>query len=189
MPTSQIASERGRAQSLWKSAGFVIAGAVLLAASSHIEVPFYPVPMTLQTMVVLALGLGLGLHRGVSAVLLFLAAGFAGLPVFAGGHAGPAVFLGPTGGYLIGFILAAGICGWMRDRGYTKNIYASVAVALFAGAFIYVPGLLQLGTVIGWDKPVLALGLYPFILGDIVKALVAASRHCRHRPFAARLRS
>lgn len=157
----------------WHDIAFIIGGAALLAASSYIEVPFYPVPMTMQTLVVLALGLVGGWRRGIGSVVAFLAAGALGAPVFAGGAAGPLVFLGPTGGYLIGFVAAAGLCGLARDRGLTQTVLGSIAAALLGAALIYVPGLLQLGTVIGWDKPVLDYGLYPFVLGDAVKALIA----------------
>ena len=158
----------------WRDFAFMAVGAILLAAASQFEVPFYPVPMTLQTVVVLALGLALGWRRALGAVAGFLAMGASGLPVFAGGAAGPLVLLGPTGGYLAGFVLAAVFCGLAADRGLTRNVLGGTAIALLGAAIIYVPGLLQLGTVIGWDKPVLSLGLYPFILGDIVKALLAA---------------
>lgn len=147
--------------------------AALIAASSHVEVPFYPVPMTLQTLAVLGTGLALGLRAGGAAIALFLLAGAAGLPVFAGGKAGVAVLMGPTGGYLIGFTLAVLFCGWARDRGWTRGVLGSCAVALTGAALIYPTGLLQLGALLGWDKPILEWGLYPFIAGDLVKALLA----------------
>ncbi len=81
--------------------------------------------------------------------------------------------VGPTGGYLAGFLLAAGLCGLARDRGWTGTVLGSCAAALLGCAIVYVPGLLYLGSLIGWDKPVLAYGLYPFVLGDVVKALLA----------------
>jgi biotin transport system substrate-specific component len=82
--------------------------------------------------------------------------------------------MGPTGGFLIGFVLAALVAGFLARRGFDRRPATAMAAALLAGAVIYVPGLLWLGAVIGWDKPVLALGLYPFIPGDIAKALLAA---------------
>lgn len=170
---SQIAVIAARPALSWRDLAFVVAGAALLAASSYVEVPFYPVPMTLQTMVVLGLGLAGGWRRGVGSVVLFLSAGAMGMPVFAGGAAGPLVLLGPTAGYLFGFILAAGLCGLARDRGFTGNIVGAMLVALLGAAIIYVPGLLYLGSLLGWDKPILSYGFYPFVLGDLVKALLA----------------
>lgn len=158
----------------WRRLAAVIIGAALLAASSYIEVPFFPVPMTLQTMVVLGLGLAFGFWSAIGSVLLYLAAGIAGAPVFAGGAAGPLVLTGPTGGYLVGFLLASGLCGLAHDRGLANSVPGAIFAAILGAALIYLPGLAQLGTVIGWDKPVLELGLYPFMLGDVVKALLAA---------------
>lgn len=158
----------------WRDVAFMVGGALLLAASSYVEVPFYPVPMTLQTLVVLALGLFGGFKRGTGAVAAFLAAGAMGAPVFAGGAAGPLVLMGPTGGYLIGFLAAAAICGLAKDRGWTRTILASVLVALVADAAIFGLGLAQLGQFMGYGEAVLAAGLYPFVLGDLVKVLIAA---------------
>lgn len=155
----------------------VIAGSLLLTLSAKVQVPFYPVPMTMQTLVVIGLGLALGPVRGAAAVALYLAQGAAGLPVFAGTPEkgiGLAYMMGPTGGFLLGYLPAALLAGWLAERGWDRNVFSAMAAALLAGAVIYVPGLLWLGTVIGWDKPVLAYGLIPFIPGDIAKAMLAA---------------
>lgn len=155
----------------------VIAGSLLLTLSAKIQVPFYPVPMTMQTLVVIGLGLALGPVRGAAAVALYLAQGAAGLPVFAGTPEkgiGLAYMMGPTGGFLFGYLPAALLAGWLAERGWDRNVFSAMAAALLAGAVIYVPGLLWLGSVIGWDKPVLAYGLIPFIPGDIAKAMLAA---------------
>jgi biotin transport system substrate-specific component len=133
--------------------------------------------MSMQTFVAIGLGLALGPVRGALAVALYLAQGAAGFPVFAGTPErglGLAYMMGPTGGFLIGFVLAALVAGFLARRGFDRRPATAMAAALLAGAVIYVPGLLWLGAVIGWDKPVLALGLYPFIPGDIAKALLAA---------------
>ncbi len=150
-----------------------VLGFAALVAASQIEVPFYPVPMTLQTLAVIGVGLTLGLRGALLAVSAFLLAGFAGLPLFAGGAGGPAVLIGPTGGYLIGFLVSAGFCGWAKDRGWTRSLLGSLAVALLGACLVYPTGLLQLGALMGFDKPILAWGLYPFILGDLVKAAIA----------------
>jgi biotin transport system substrate-specific component len=150
---------------------------LLLAISAKVSIPFYPVPLTMQTFVVIGLGLALGPWRGIAAVLLYLAEGAAGLPVFAGTPekgVGLAYLAGPTGGYLFGCLPVIAVAGWLAVRGWDRNPTRAFAAALLAGAVIYVPGLLWLGAVIGFDKPVLELGLYPFIPGDIVKAALAA---------------
>jgi len=155
----------------------VVAGSLLLTASAKIQLPFYPVPMTMQTLVVIGLGLALGPVRGTAAVALYLAQGALGLPVFAGTPEkgiGLAYMMGPTGGYLAGYLPAALLAGWLAGRGWDRNVVTAMLAALLAGAVIYVPGLLWLGSVIGWDKPVLAFGLYPFVPGDIMKAVLAA---------------
>lgn len=159
------------------NAATVVVGSLLLALSARISVPFYPVPLTMQTFVVIGLALALGPWRAAAAVLLYLAEGAAGLPVFAGTPEkgiGLAYMMGPTGGYLAGYLPAALLGGWLATRGWDRKPLSAMAAALLAGAVIYVPGLLWLGAVIGFDKPVLAFGLYPFVPGDICKALLAA---------------
>lgn len=156
---------------------FVVAASILIALSAKVSVPFFPVPMTMQSLAVVGIGLALGMRLGVMAVALYLIQGAAGLPVFSGTPEkgiGIAYMMGPTGGFLLGFLLAAGLAGWFADRGWDRNIVLAFAAALTASAVIYVPGLLWLGSIIGWDKPVLELGLYPFILGDLTKAALAA---------------
>ncbi|TWG89938.1 biotin transport system substrate-specific component [Mesorhizobium sp. J18] len=155
----------------------VVACSLLLAVSAKISVPFYPVPLTMQTFVVIGLGLALGPARGGAAVLLYLAEGVAGLPVLAGTPekgVGLAYMMGPTGGYLLGYLPAVLLAGMLAVRGWDRHPVTAMTAALLAGAVIYVPGLVWLGLVIGFDKPVLEFGLYPFILGDIVKAMLAA---------------
>jgi biotin transport system substrate-specific component len=155
----------------------VLAGSLLLVLSAKFQVPFFPVPMSMQTFVAIGLGLALGPVRGALAVALYLAQGAAGFPVFAGTPErgiGLAYMMGPTGGFLVGFVFAALVAGWLARRDFDRNPATAMVAALLAGVAVYVPGLLWLGAVIGWDKPVLALGLYPFIPGDIAKALLAA---------------
>src|SRR3712207_6388627 len=116
-------------------------GSGVIALSAQVSVPFYPVPMTLQTLAVLGIGAGFGARLGAAAVLLYLAEGALGLPVFALGKAGPAVLIGPTGGFLLGFVLAAALIGWFAERGADRNALRMFAAALLAGAVLYVPGL------------------------------------------------
>lgn len=163
--------------SLVRQAAIVICGSLLLWASAKITVPFLPFNMTMQLFVVLALGLALGARLAGSTVALYLAQGATGLlPVFTGTPEkgiGLAYMAGPTGGYLLGFLLAAVVVGWLADRGFGRNPALAVGAALIGAVVIYIPGLLWLGTLLGWDKPILAWGLYPFLMTDAVKVLLA----------------
>lgn len=159
-------------------AALALIGSLLLAASAKVQVPFYPVPMTMQTFVVLVLGMVYGWRLGGATVVLYLAEGAAGLPVFAGTPEkgiGLAYLLGPTGGYLLGFAVAAAVCGWLAERGWDRNALTTALAMLIGNVVIYVPGLLWLGTVVGWDKPVLEWGMTPFLLGDAAKLALAAA--------------
>ncbi|OCW56486.1 biotin transporter BioY [Hoeflea olei] len=159
------------------SALTVIAGSALMALSSKVAIPFYPVPLTMTTFVAIRLGLALGARLGTAAVALFLIQGALGLPVFAGTPEkglGLAYMMGPTGGYLIGYALAAFAAGFLAERGMDRTPGRAFIAALVAGALIYVPGLLWLGALFGWDQPILAWGLTPFLPGDLAKAALAA---------------
>ena len=149
-----------------------------MTLSAKIKVPFYPVPMTFQTLVLLALGMAYGWRLAASTLALYLVAGALGAPVFAGTPEkgiGLTYMMGPTGGYLLGFIMAATLCGWLAERGWDRRVSSTIAALLLGNAVIYLPGLLWLGTLLGWDKPVLEWGLYPFILGDLLKLGLAAA--------------
>lgn len=178
MQTSLVANIWPQTQTSWMTkAMLVILGAILLTISAKIKVPFYPVPMTMQVFVVLALGLALGFRLALATVLLYLAAGAAFLPVFAGTPErgiGLAYMIGPTGGYLLGYIFSASAVGLLADRGWSRHWAKAIIACLIGLVLIYMPGVVWLGTVIGWDKPVLELGLTPFILGDLLKVLIAA---------------
>ena len=167
-----------QASGMVRNVVLAIGGTALLTIAAKIQVPFYPVPMTMQTFVVLALGMAYGWRLGGATLILYLAEGAVGLPVFAGTPEkgiGLAYMLGGTGGYLVGFVLAAVLCGWLAERGWDRNV-AKTAFAMLAGnVIIYVPGLLWLGGLFGWDKPILEWGLTPFILGDLTKLALAAA--------------
>ncbi len=154
-----------------------VIGCMALIISAKIQVPFYPVPMTMQTMAVLMIGMAFGWRLGGATVLFYLAQGAAGLPVFAGTPEkgiGLAYLAGPTGGYLVGFAVAAALVGWLAERGWDRSI-VKAAFAIFLGTLtIYAFGLLWLGSLIGWDKPVLQLGATPFLLGEATKLVLAA---------------
>jgi biotin transport system substrate-specific component len=155
-----------------------LAGTALLTVSAKIQIPFWPVPMTMQTFAVLAIGMAYGWRLGGATVLLYLAEGAAGLPVFAGTPEkgiGIAYMMGGTGGYLLGFVLAAALAGWLAERGWDRSVATTALAMLIGNVVIYVPGLLWLGALFGWDKPILAWGLVPFLAGDLVKLLLAAA--------------
>lgn len=155
----------------------IAAGALLLALSARMSIPFYPVPLSMQTFVAIGLGLALGPVRGTLAVLFYLVQGAMGFPVFAGSPErgiGLAYMMGPTGGFLAGLAVQAALAGALAQRGWDRRPATALAAALLAGAAVYPTGLLWLGAVIGFDKPVLELGLYPFLPGDLVKSALAA---------------
>ena len=153
-------------------------GSIVIAISSKIQIPFYPVPMTMQTFVILALSMAFGWRLATATLFLYLVEGALGLPVFAGTPAkglGLQYMLGSTGGYLIGFVFAAALCGWMAERGWDRNPLTTALTMLTGNCLIYIPGLLWLGALFGFDKPILEWGLTPFILGDITKLVLAAA--------------
>jgi len=155
----------------------IVAGSVLIGLSAQIAVrlPFSPVPITGQTFAVLMAGMLLDARRGSLCVLLYIAEGLAGLPVFAMGGGGPAVLLGPTGGYLIGFVGAAYVTGLLAQMGWDRRIGTTILAMIFGDAVLYAFGLLWLCCLMGANKAVMVVGLYPFIVGDILKIILAAA--------------
>ena len=157
-----------------KSVFAIILGSIALTISAKIKIPFYPVPMTMQTFVVLFLGISLGYKIGLASVGLYLFEGILGLPVFSNSPekgVGLIYFTGPTMGYLIGFLTA----GYLASRVNSKDSFLIVLTKLIiATSTIYILGLLWLGTLIGWDKPIIALGAQPFLLAEIFKVLLLA---------------
>ncbi len=157
---------------LIKSILVVFIGSILLTISAKIKIPFYPVPMTMQTFVVLFLGIAFGYKIGVASVLLYLIEGIAGLPVFSNSPEkgiGIVYFVGPTMGYLIGFVFSSFLAGYFK---YNSNYFVNFIKILFSTSIIYIFGVLWLGNLIGWDKPVLQLGVFPFLLAEIFKMLL-----------------
>ena len=151
-----------------------IFGTLLLTLSAKVKIPFYPVPMTMQTFVVLFLGIFLGPKIGLLTVSLYLFEGIFGLPVFANSPEkgiGIVYFTGPTMGYLIGFLVAAYLAG-MFD--YNKGILNILLKLIFSVSFIYILGIIWLGFLIGWDKPIFKLGVQPFLLAELFKMLLLA---------------
>ncbi len=154
-----------------------LGGSLLLTMTAKLQVPFYPVPMTMTTFAILFLSMACGWRLGGSIVLFYLLQGAAGLPVFAGTPEkgiGIAYMMGPTGGYLIGYYIAAIVVGFLAERGWDRNFVTTAAAMLIGSALIYIPGVLYLGSLFGWDKPILEWGMYPFLLGDLTKLVLAA---------------
>lgn len=179
----QTLARTSLAQRLWPAAGaqaalraavLAVFGSLLLALSAKVQVPFWPVPMTMQTFVVLLLGAAYGWRLGGATVLLYLAEGALGLPVFAGAGAGPAYMTGPTGGYLAGFLVAAVATGFLVERGWGRGL-ATLTLAMLVGhALILAPGVAWLALALGWTKAV-AVGLTPFWAATVLKTALAVA--------------
>lgn len=170
--------------SLTKQALLALGGAALIALATQVSVPFYPVPLTLQTLAILVIGLSFGARLGTATLLTYLGYGAMGLPVFANGMNGLA-FVGPTAGFLFGFVLMAGLAGLAADRGIAKGFVSTALVTLVLSALLYIPGVAwpmavasATGVEAGWVGK--EIGFYwahfmsPFLLGDAVKAILAA---------------
>ena len=159
---------------LIKSLVVVILGSIALTISAKIKIPFYPVPMTMQTFVVLFLGISLGYKIGIATVGLYLIEGIAGFPVFSNSPekgVGLIYFTGPTMGYLIGFLTACYLASKIK---ISDNFIVILFKLIIATSTIYILGLIWLGTLIGWDKPIFALGAKPFLLAEICKIMILA---------------
>lgn len=168
----------GRRAGLMRKMALVVGGSLALWISAKVQVPFYPVPITLQTLVVLGFGMAVGWRLAAATIALYLVEGLIGLPVFAGTPEkgiGLAYMMGPTGGYLAGYLVAAILVGWLAERGWGRNVVSTIGAMLLGNAAIYALGVAWLGTLMGWDKPVLEWGLYPFLLGDLFKIGLAAA--------------
>jgi biotin transporter BioY len=165
-----------RRRALAYDAALILAGSLFIALSAQLafRLAFTPVPITGQTLAVLLTGVLLGSRRGGLAVLAYLGEGLAGLPVFSAGGGGLAHLLGPTGGYLLGFIPAACVAGFLAERGWDRRVGTTLLAMLLGNVLIYVPGLIWLAAFVGPSKT-LALGLYPFVIGDLLKIACAAA--------------
>ena len=157
---------------------FAIAGSIALTVSAKISIPALPVPFTMQTLVVLLIGFAFGLVLAGATVGLYLLQGAFGLPVFQGTPEkglGLVYMMGPTGGYLAGFFVAAVVCGKLAQKGWDKR-FSTMALGMVLGnVLIYAFGLAWLGSLIGWDKPVLQYGMIPFLVGDLIKIAIAVA--------------
>lgn len=148
--------------------------AIALCAQVVIPLPFTPVPITGQTFAVLLIGIIFGSRLGAATVVAYLAEGAIGMPVFAGANAGPMVFLGPTGGYLIGFVFAAYLAGFLAEHEWDRKIFTAGAAMFFSSFVILTLGTLWLSVFVGFDKA-FQLGFFPFLIGDVVKTILGAT--------------
>ena len=155
-----------------KSVIVIFFGSLMLAISAKIKIPFYPVPMTMQTFMVLFLGVCFGYKIAISTVGLYLIEGVLGLPVFSNSPergVGLVYFTGPTMGYLIGFIFASFLASFVK---FKDNYFIIFIKLVLAVSIIYILGVLWLGTLIGWDKPIFQLGVTPFLLAELFKIVL-----------------
>jgi biotin transporter BioY len=165
-----------RGESLVDHLAAIVGGSLLVALLAQIAIPlpFSPVPITGQTYAVLLVGALLGARRGALSILLYIVQGGLGLPFFTGGAAGWSRVVGPTGGYLLGFILAAFVVGWLAERGWDRRFYTAAIAMLVGNLVIYLVGMTFLAAFVGLER-VVPLGLLPFLPGDLIKILLAAA--------------
>lgn len=166
-----------RASTRWlTNLALVTMGSLVVALTAQISVPlpWTPVPITGQMLGVLLVGVALGSARGFAALALYLIEGAAGLPFFAGGAAGPAVLLGPTGGYLLGFPVAAAITGALAERGWDRRVWTAALAMALGNLAVYAFGLPWLAQFVGWSH-VLVEGFWPFLPGALIKIGVASA--------------
>ena len=155
-----------------KSLLVIFFGSVIIAISAKVKIPFYPVPMTMQTFVVLFLGISFGYKIGLATVSLYLLEGIIGLPVFSNSPErgiGLVYFTGPTMGYLIGFLSACFLASFIK---YSDDYIIIFIKLILSVSTIYIFGILWLGTLIGWNKPIIELGVAPFMLAEIFKIVL-----------------
>jgi biotin transport system substrate-specific component len=175
-----VLADRLRTHGLATDAALIAGGALFTAAMAQVEVPMWPVPITGQTLAVVLVGATLGARRGMLSLLVYAVAGLAGAPFFAGFSGGLASLTSPSFGYVIGFIPAAAVVGWLARRNWDRHVGRAAVAMLVASAIPFVTGLPYLAVALGQLgapndlQSVLAAGLYPFIVGGVAKALIAA---------------
>ncbi|MEO0379359.1 MAG: biotin transporter BioY [Pseudomonadota bacterium] len=160
-----------------KQVALVLVGVLVLAVAAKIKVPMWPVPITMGTFAVLTIGAAYGARLGLVTILGYMLIGALGMDVFAGSSAeasGLTYMMGGTGGYLVGYVLATLALGALAQRGWDRSVLWMALAMLIGTVLIYVPGLLWLGQLYGWDKPILQWGLTPFLIGDALKLALAA---------------
>ncbi len=171
-----IGPQRGMAR-LVKQAALVVLGIVLLTVMAKIKVPMWPVSISMGTFAVLAVGAAYGPRLGLATIMGWMILGALGMDVFQSSSAdinGVTYMMGSTGGYLLGYVLAVLALGLAARRGWDRSVLWMALAMLIGNAIIYVPGLLWLGQLYGWEQPILAWGLTPFLIGDALKLVLAA---------------
>lgn len=156
----------------------ILAGSLILTLSAKMKVPFWPVEMTMQTCAVMLIGAAYGWRLALATVVFYLVQGATGMPVFTGTPErglGVAYMMGPTGGFLVGFAVAAAVVGWFAERGFDRSFPRIFGIMLAADAIVFGLGLLWMLWLFGPEKPILQWGLYPFIAGDLFKMALAAA--------------
>ena len=159
----------------------VVAATALVAALAQVAIPLWPVPITGQTLAVLLVGAGLGAARGAAALALYAILGGIGLPIYSDAASGWSVLLGPTGGYILGFIAAAGIVGWAAERSWDRGWYKPIITFVGGSLIVFAIGLPWLAVSLGQlglpndMQSVLIAGFYPFLIGGLIKAAIAAA--------------
>ena len=167
----------GRQAKLVKQIALVLVGVMLLILSAKIKIPMIPVPMTMGTFAVLSIGAVYGPRLGLMTIIGYMIVGALGFDVFASSSSekfGVSYMMGSTGGYLVGYVLAILVLGWTARQGWDRSILKMAAAMVLGNVIIYVPGLLWLATLYGWDQPIFTWGLTPFLVGDLVKLGLAA---------------
>ena len=153
----------------------VVAGAALVTVLAQVAIPLWPVPITGQTLAVLLVGSTLGAARGAISMVLYALLGLVGLPVYSDGSHGATVLFGATGGYIVGFVISAALVGWLAERQWDRKVLKAIVTFVAGSVVVFAVGLPWLAVVLHTDLPTtLQYGLYPFIIGGVIKAVIAA---------------
>lgn len=174
-PRRSVLADRVLPRSLTVDLALVVGGAALTAALAQVAIPLWPVPITGQTLAVLLVGSSLGATRGALSMVLYALVGALGAPIFSDASGGMGVLFGATGGYIVGFVLAAAFTGWLAQRRWERGLLRGMLAFVAGSAVVFLIGLpwLQVSLGLTWSQT-LAAGLYPFIVGGVVKAAIAA---------------
>ena len=172
--STPLVTALGGNDTILRKTAMVLFGSLLIAAAAQVSVPMFPVPMTLQTLAIMLIGLTYGARLAGATLVTYLAQGAMGFPVFAGGAFGLAPLMGPTAGFLFGFVAMAFVMGWLVERGLSRSV-GLFAAAIIATAVLFVPGVLWLHAVTPLSlQDAFIAGAAPFLLGEVIKAAVAA---------------
>ncbi|GAA4742968.1 biotin transporter BioY [Amnibacterium soli] len=174
-PRRSVLADRVLPRSLTVDLALVVGGAALTAALAQVAIPLWPVPITGQTLAVLLVGSSLGAARGALSMVLYALVGALGAPIFSEASSGTGVLFGATGGYIVGFVLAAAFTGWLAQRRWERGLVRGMLAFVAGSAVVFLVGLpwLQVSLGLTWPQT-LAAGLTPFIVGGVVKAVIAA---------------